>query len=237
MADPNQPKKDTVRLTLAPRPDSSLAASRPARQETVRINLPSPPPARGVIHRQAGETEDGALRPGMAKIPVLAPSPSLDRIPSSIIPVRRPPMVPPTSISGENSNSSLRHSANDIASTTPEPAIVPTIRASSTIEPTSLARIHPDLPMRPVPKKETTRISRRSEPATTRLRLVEMSKTRPLLLRPNVPPPPVRALAAVTVAPAGTIDPFNSLPKSFCWGLFVISAVTCLIQIWSYFSS
>jgi hypothetical protein len=48
---------------------------------------------------------------------------------------------------------------------------------------------------------------------------------------------PTRPLAVVTVAAAGAIDPFDSLPKSFCWGLFGISAITCLIQIWSYFSS
>ncbi|HEX4638541.1 MAG TPA: hypothetical protein VH170_03550 [Chthoniobacterales bacterium] len=44
MTDSNQPKKETVRITVAPKSGSSSAAASPAR-DTVRIHLPTRPPA------------------------------------------------------------------------------------------------------------------------------------------------------------------------------------------------
>jgi len=43
MADSNEPKKETVRITVTPKPEST--ASTPSMRETVRIHLPTRPPA------------------------------------------------------------------------------------------------------------------------------------------------------------------------------------------------
>jgi hypothetical protein len=44
MADSNEPKKETVRITVSPQP-SSTEAPAPSMRETVRIHLPTRPPA------------------------------------------------------------------------------------------------------------------------------------------------------------------------------------------------
>ncbi len=44
MADSNEPKKETVRITVTPQPDSPASAPTPSR-DTVRIHLPTRPPA------------------------------------------------------------------------------------------------------------------------------------------------------------------------------------------------
>ncbi len=58
--------------------------------------------------------------------------------------------------------------------------------------------------VQPGPKKETGRITILSKPAP------------------------------VSVAPSNATDSFDSIPRSFCWGLLGISALTFLIQIWNY---
>jgi hypothetical protein len=58
--------------------------------------------------------------------------------------------------------------------------------------------------VQPTPKKETARITILSKPAR------------------------------VSVAASNAIDAFDSIPRSFCWGLLGISALIFLIQIWNY---
>jgi hypothetical protein len=40
--------------------------------------------------------------------------------------------------------------------------------------------------------------------------------------------------APVIVGTSDAIDPFDSMPGWFCWGLLGISAVIFLIQSWNY---
>jgi hypothetical protein len=47
-------------------------------------------------------------------------------------------------------------------------------------------------------------------------------------------PLPAPKLAIDMVAVARPLDPFDAVPKSFCWGLFGIAALIFLIQIWNY---
>lgn len=58
--------------------------------------------------------------------------------------------------------------------------------------------------VQPGPKKETARITILSKPAP------------------------------VSVTTSNAIDAFDSIPRSFCWGLLGISAFIFLIQIWNY---
>ena len=68
-----------------------------------------------------------------------------------------------------------------------------------------------------------------------------MAKTQPLIMAPEMKAP----VAAVSVAPAAapvlraSAEPtgIDAIPRPLVWAVFVISAVTFLIQIWNYFSS
>jgi hypothetical protein len=56
-----------------------------------------------------------------------------------------------------------------------------------------------------------------------------MTKTQPLLIQPaaGVQPAPV----VITSRPIPRAD---AIPRPLCWGLFGVSAVIFLIQIWNY---
>jgi hypothetical protein len=84
----------------------------------------------------------------------------------------------------------------------------------------------------PGPKKETARISILPRPAPAAKASINMTKTQPLLIRPaaGVQPAPV-------VISSKPLDPFELLPRSFCWGLFGVAALIFLIQIWNYIVS
>ena len=70
---------------------------------------------------------------------------------------------------------------------------------------------------------------------------VKMAKTQPLMTAPEAKAP----AAPVKVAPAAPIAPpapelerdVDAIPLPLVWAVFVISAVTFLIQIWNYFAS
>jgi hypothetical protein len=101
----------------------------------------------------------------------------------------------------------------------------------------------------PEPKKETIRIALPQRTETTHGQQHDGAGHDALrILKPTVPAPAiglgktqlpitgseiVRTLPVV-VAPSGEIDPFDSLPRWFCWGLLCISALIFLIQIWNY---
>ncbi len=81
MADQKEPKKETVRIALPPRPPGAPTTPRPPGSETVRINMPARPPAGPVA------------RPPTAHAPV-PPAPSKAVAPP---PTFRPPPVAPGS--------------------------------------------------------------------------------------------------------------------------------------------
>ncbi len=65
----------------------------------------------------------------------------------------------------------------------------------------------------PGPKKETARVN--------------------ILSRASAPPALMQTAPAL-VATSVSIDPFDSIPRWFCWGLLGLSALIFLIQIWNY---
>jgi hypothetical protein len=79
------------------------------------------------------------------------------------------------------------------------------------------------------PNKETARISILPRPVPTPAPAINMTKTQPLVVHPagNAPAPP----AIITTKPLPRVD---AIPRSLCWGLFAISTVIFLIQIWNY---
>jgi len=63
-------------------------------------------------------------------------------------------------------------------------------------------------------------------------RTVRMAKTQPLMAMP---------LSAAQAAPVKVGDSppeaiIDAIPTPFCWALLGVSAVTFLIQLWTYFS-
>jgi Wiskott-Aldrich syndrome protein len=94
MADAKEPKKETVRITLPPRPNEGGGGAAPApKRDTVRINLPARPPT---ISAPAPLTPPsaGTARPPVAK-PLVPPAPSKAVTPPPFIPPSAPKITSP----------------------------------------------------------------------------------------------------------------------------------------------
>jgi hypothetical protein len=198
-----EPKKETVRIALPPRPDKMQPSPSAEKRDTARIVLPSRTPV-------------APLRRLPPKITPLPSSESATESPP--ISLHRPPVAPPQSAAVSPLLQPLpkppgpEMSAESRAAITPRPAASETSPAAST---------HAG------PKKETARISILPQPAAAPS--INMTKTQPLLLRPAA-----GIQAAPVVITSKPLDPFDSIPRSFCWGLLGISALIFLIQIWNY---
>jgi hypothetical protein len=64
-----------------------------------------------------------------------------------------------------------------------------------------------------------------------------MKKTQPLgrMPEPAEPISPI-TVAAIPVPPVSAAPGETEIPMALCWGLFGISAIVLLVQIWNYFS-
>src|SRR3954447_16525025 len=74
MADQNEPKKETVRITLPPRPAGQPPAPSTGR-DTVRINMPARPPSSGTALRPPVGSGASGVRPPTAQT-LVPPAPS-----------------------------------------------------------------------------------------------------------------------------------------------------------------
>lgn len=159
-----EPKKETVRIALPPRPAQSPSPSNGGR-DTARIVLPSRTPAAPVRR----------LPPKIESLPPVEPA---AESPPNI--VRRPPIAPPQSSISSALLQPLpkppgrETSAETGATITPLPPA-----AGSSVQ--------------PGPKKETARISILPKPISAPKPPVNMTKTQPLLIRPapGMQPAPV----------------------------------------------
>lgn len=218
MAETNEPKKETVRIKLPPRPESSASNSDSGRRDTVRINLPSRAPsglsASSQTFRppQPSTTVHAPVLPGLGQLPktpsfpvpsIAEPLPSPLHTPSIAESIVDAPLVPPAP--------------------TPVAQKAPPISAVPTLVP----------PLRPLPgpKKETARIAimpeRRAAPAT-----VKMSKTQPLITAPE----PNTDTAPISIEAESASETIESIPVPLCWALVGVSALIFIIQVWTYFS-
>ena len=134
MADPKEPKKETVRIALPPRPPGAPSAARAPGSETVRINMPARPPANGAP-RPPAPPSGGAPRPPMSKTP-LPPAPA-----KAVAP---PPLFRPSPASASPSSPSA-----------PRPATPPTAAglasAAGPKKETARISVAPAVPARPGP--------------------------------------------------------------------------------------
>jgi hypothetical protein len=205
-----EPKKETVRIALPPRPDQSPSPSNGGQRDTARIVLPSRTP----------------VAPLRRLPPKIAPLPSSDSpAEPPTVSLRRPPIAPPVS-----------PAASPLLQPLPKPpgpeigeesSAVPPARDEVAFQGDSAPSIHPG------PKKETARISVLPKPSPAPAPAVNMTKTQPLLIRPAASV----VQSVPVVISSKPYDPIAAIPKSYCWGLFGIAALIFLIQIWNFLVS
>jgi neural Wiskott-Aldrich syndrome protein len=212
MAEANQPKKETVRITLPPHRGDAVA---PQDDDTERINLPAGPPT------SESPPTSTPLVPKPGNVPI--PRPPMSQVPLPKPPVATFPPPPPASVPPPP----------------PPPARTPMPRPMGTAAtgPASASAAAPaPVPSKPPTKqlaKETARISILPDPPKPAP--MKMSKTQPLvtLTAASVTPP----TAPVTIAPAAAPQRvMERIPTSLCWGLVLVSAAILIIEIWNYIS-
>jgi hypothetical protein len=81
----------------------------------------------------------------------------------------------------------------------------------------------------PAPQKETARVAVTPEPMKATVKLSTLPPT-------AVPPAGIVRPPTITVASPPRAALVESVPSSFYWALLGISALTLLIQLWTYFS-
>jgi hypothetical protein len=200
-----EPKKETVRIALPPRPDKLQPSASAEKPDTARIVLPSRTPV-------------APLRRLPPKITPL-PDPASTTEPATIS-LHRPPVAPPQS-----------STASPLLQPLPKPpGLDPTdeSREARTSLP-AVSQTNPAPSIYAGPKKETARISILPRPVPAPAPAVNMTKTQPLLIRPAAGVQPVPVIIAPKPA-----DIFDSIPRPYCWALFGIAALIFLIQILNY---
>jgi hypothetical protein len=219
MADSPEPKKETVRITLPPRPGGAAAGPNAPSRDTVRINMPARPPSNGApVPPRPGPMRPpgaagGAVRPPMAHAP-LPPAPS-----KAVTP---PPLFKGKPVAPVSSATPAAGPLLPKAPSAPSSAPVPASRPMSA----------------PGPKKETARITVLPDPPAKPLGAIQMKKTQPLSTMPE----PAAPISPITVTPAPIPAPVvvdisnEAIPMALCWGLLAVSAIVLVVQIWNYFA-
>lgn len=215
MADANEPKKETVRITLPPR---RADAGDPEENDVVRINLPPRPPT-----SEAASTPAPVVpRPGNITIP--QPSVEQNPLPKAHVgggpaPMRTVPPPPPPA-----------PPAPPVAKT-PVPRPIGTTGAGSAPGSVPLPTRGPAASTTPA-GKDTARISVLPDPPKPSAS--NMSKTQPLVTLTDTPVVP--PTAPVRIAPAVPPPIGRTISMPLCWALVGISAAILIIEIWNYIS-
>ena len=218
MADSNEPKKETVRITLPPRAGSAPPDSN---SESVRINLPPRPPgdpAGSTLPPRPPAPPPSIPRPPMA--PPLRPTVSAGTPPPPAPPVFSPPSRPAGAIPPPPSRTPVLP-PQPPRGVPPPPARV------------AVPSNYPQPSGHVGPKKETARISilpESGKPSGT----VKMAKTQPLL---NTPPPVIQRAPVNVTSAVPAVAMIDSIPRALIWALVGGSALTFVIQLWNYFST
>ena len=171
-----EPKKETVRIALPPRPEQAASAPSIAKRDTARIVLPSRTPV----------TTIRRLPPTITPLPA---SESTVEAPS-ILP-RRPPETP---------------AASPLLQPLPKPPGMETDPGAAIrpVPPARDESVMGALSVNRGPKKETARISVLPRPAPVAAPAINMTKTQPLLIHPtgSTPVAPV----VITSKPVARVD-------------------------------
>ena len=254
MADLNEPKKETVRITLPPRPPQRPTV--PVEKEAARINLPKPPSAAS----PTGARPPAPLFRPTSPLPVRPPPPPSVAPkpipPADAIAAPKPPASPPAPSSSPSPPSSPPPLTSPAAPAPPgvikppgaaplppaglKPSTLPRSPGAPARSPLTSAAFKPGLmPAKPErenpptpggPRKDTARIALTPEPpmkATVKLSGPQPSNGPPISVIRTAPP-------ALVKPPASSLG--ETIPTQFCWALLAISALALLVQLWIYFS-
>lgn len=244
MADPSQPKKETVRIALPRRasnaPNGNGNGSKAS--DTVRINLPG----------RTAVLPSPPMPPFAQPTAVPAPALPAKAVASPSAAPIRPPAVPPPPPRASTTPSALSTEAQTAPVAKlpsppmpprprilpPPPRLLPTTPGPSGGV-TAAPSIYPGSAVQSSPEKETARISILPALAAVAPPPTTMAKTQPLLTVPSL-----KAAAAPVITKAAMAAPVSisatglaAIPMPVVWAAFGISAVTLIIQIWNYFGS
>jgi hypothetical protein len=173
-----EPKKETVRIALPPRPEQAASAPNIVKRDTARIVLPTRTPVTPLRHLPPKITPLPSSEPA-AEAPTLLP--------------RRPPVTPPTT--------------SPLLQPLPKPPGLEKESETPTAAP-SVPPVRDDIAAAPSvnrgPKKETARISILPRPTPAAPGAINMTKTQPLLVHPpaGMQPAPV----VITSKPLPRLD-------------------------------
>ncbi len=237
MSEPNEPEKETARVTLPP------GASSGAPGETARTDLPKPEPDKS---KQAAAPIPQQLKP-VAPPPISGPPMPT---PPPWAPVR-PPLAPPLSphvpsarLTREIVPDQGEIAPGPIAPMPPRPRVLPP--APQVLRPTvpspgvsAAPANYPGSAPQTGPRKETARISTEPErpPPGVKISTTQPSLTIPPAVETGSPVMTRRPVGPIEVAPGVTPTGADAIPMPLIWAAFGISAVALIIQIWNYFAS
>lgn len=241
----NEPKKETVRITLPQRPvigESSAAA--PVKKETVRINLPARP---SLGSTPAGEAKKESTRiANLAKPPTLTPKPFAPPAPAGARPTppARPavPGVPPVAPGAPRPPQAPRPPAAGGPPVAPRPPVAPAAPRppTPTGAPSSAARpaeseTDGPLSVKPTEKKNTARIdlpANRPAPQPT----MKIQQTQPLIRPPEAP---VRTLSvpSQTANLSATDVEEDKTTLYVSAGVLLFSVVAFILQLMTYLAA
>lgn len=237
----NEPKKETVRITLPQRPTIGESGASPIKKETVRINLPARP---SLGSAPSGEAKKESTRiANLAKPPALTPKPFAPPAPGAPRPpvgAPRPPQAPgaprppqPPSAGGP-----------PVAPRPPGAPMAPVAPRPSTLAGAPPAAARPSAPesgadaplsVKPTEKKNTARIelpANRPAPQPT----MKIQQTQPLIRPPEAS---VRTLSAPSqTTNLSTMD--GEEDKTLLYvsaGVLLFSVVAFALQAMTYFGS
>jgi len=205
---PTIPKKETVRITLPPKPGEPAPT---VKRETVRINTPGPKKETTNIGGQAPLPSTSApLPPPTSATRPLVPPPSPPRPPSApgLPPMGARPGMPPPSA--------------------PKPVVPP-----SAPKPAPAAAEVKPVTIKAAPKKETARIqvaptSKLPPQATVRL-------TQPSTQLAAGPAPAIRT-AAPAAASDTSAEP-DMITTYLIWGAALVSAIAAGVSCWAWLAA
>jgi hypothetical protein len=217
MAEADEPKKETTRISLPPRRGDVAG---PEDGDTVRINLPARPPT------SEPPLTSAPLVPKPGNVPIPRPPVSqvpLPKPPGASVPAPRtfaPPPPPPAAVPPPPPPAAKTPVPRPMGTATAAPASAPAAPPA------------PGAPATTPLAKDTARINILPDPPKPVP--VKMSKTQPLITTTATVAHPT---APVTIAPAAVPQPVSeSIPASLCWGLLLVSAAILIIEIWNYIS-
>jgi hypothetical protein len=209
-AQTSTPKKETVRITLPPKPTDVPVVKR----ETVRIQPPGTAPK-----------SDSARLPGLGAVPPAPPSAPKPFVPPA---APKPPGAPAIPARPAAPGASMPKPPGPPPAPAPRPA-PPAAAPGAAPKAAAYAEAPPVAMKAAAPKKETARISLPPESKPMPKATIKLQQTQPLA---QAPAPTIRTAGATQVAAAGGES--DAATGILSWVVFVLSLASCVLGYIAY---